>query len=498
MAAPAMHVVTDQTLTEIRQREGGKRRVVFVSGNFNVLHPGHLRLLKFAADCGDFLVVGVHDDGQPGVLVPAELRHENVQSVSWIDYAFVLREPPEEFIAKLRPAVVVKGKEYETSANPEKAAVERYGGRLIFGSGDIRFSSLDLLKQEIEHPQPSAILKPVEYRQRHRFSLSQVAEAVRQMPNLKVCVVGDTIVDEYIACDPLGMSQEDPTIVVTPISQQRFIGGAAIVASHARSLGAKVSFFSVVGADDTAGFVRERLAGYGVDARLFVDESRPTTLKQRFRVHDKTLLRVSHLRQHAIGRELMAEMLPGLQAAIADADVLLFSDFNYGCLSQPLVDALTAHGARHDTLMAADSQSSSQTGDVARFRGMSLLCPTEREARLAVHDFSSGLVVTADALLRRAHAKNVIVTLGPEGLLVQASKQNPKDWMTDRLPAFNSAPKDVAGAGDSLFTCAALALALGLDVWQSAYLGALAASCQVARVGNVPLQPDDLLGELEA
>src|SRR3954465_15857282 len=120
-------VTGDEAVLEIRRRKNGKRRVAFVSGNFNVLHPGHLRLLKFAADCADFLVVGVHDDGQAGVLVPAELRHENMQSVSWIDYSFVLRESPADFIAKLKPAVVVKGKEFESQANPEKAAVEGYG-----------------------------------------------------------------------------------------------------------------------------------------------------------------------------------------------------------------------------------------------------------------------------------------------------------------------------------------------------------------------------------
>ena len=68
--------------------------------------------------------------------------------------------------------------------------------------------------------------------------------------------MGDVIADEYISCDPLGMSEEDPTIVVTPISSKTFIGGAAIVAAHAASLGAQVQFFSVVGDDQTATFCR--------------------------------------------------------------------------------------------------------------------------------------------------------------------------------------------------------------------------------------------------
>jgi bifunctional ADP-heptose synthase (sugar kinase/adenylyltransferase) len=66
----------------------------------------------------------------------------------------------------------------------------------------------------------------------------------------------------------------------------------------------------------------------------------------------------------------------------------------------------------------------------------------------------------------------------------------------DQLPAFNSAPKDVSGAGDSLLTCASMALAVGANVWESAYLGSLAAACQVSRVGNTPLTASELMREL--
>jgi bifunctional ADP-heptose synthase (sugar kinase/adenylyltransferase) len=67
---------------------------------------------------------------------------------------------------------------------------------------------------------------------------------------------------------------------------------------------------------------------------------------------------------------------------------------------------------------------------------------------------------------------------------------------TDQVPALNTAPKDVAGAGDSLFTCTSLALCAGADIWESVYLGSLAAGCQVSRVGNTPLTAADILNEL--
>jgi bifunctional ADP-heptose synthase (sugar kinase/adenylyltransferase) len=151
--------------------------------------------------------------------------------------------------------------------------------------------------------------------------------------------------------------------------------------------------------------------------------------------------------------------------------------------------------AARNVMMAADSQASSQLSDISRFRGMTLITPTEREARLALRDFESGLVIVGEKLRAAAGAENVVITLGAEGLLIHAPQS--ESYVTDRLPAFNTAPKDVAGAGDSLFTCTALALRAGIDIWRSTYLGSLAAACQVSRVGNMPIGISDLMAEIE-
>jgi bifunctional ADP-heptose synthase (sugar kinase/adenylyltransferase) len=143
--------------------------------------------------------------------------------------------------------------------------------------------------------------------------------------------------------------------------------------------------------------------------------------------------------------------------------------------------------------MVADSQSSSQVGDISRFRGMRLITPTEYEARLALRDSTSGLVVVADTLQRKAQAEHVFVTLAAEGMLIHSAHSK---LITDQLPAFNAAPKDVSGAGDCMLISAALALVAGASIWESAYLGSVAAACQVGRVGNLPLTASEVIREL--
>ena len=476
-----------------------KQKTVFVSGYFNVLHPGHVRLLRFARECGGRLIVAVGSDRIAGnsAHVPEHLRLEGVKSNSWVDEAFIMDGSVEETIASLKPDIVVKGKEHELRFNPELAALEQYSGRLLFSSGETVFSSVDLIRKEFHESGRRTINLPLAYMERHGIQPSRMVDLLRYFAKLRVCVIGDLIIDEYITCQPLGMSQEDPTIVVTPIDTARFVGGAGIVASHAAGLGASVKFISVTGDDASGDFAQDELDAVGVKAHMLKDDNRPTTLKQRFRSKGKSLLRVSHLHQGTISIVLQEQMLTSIEGALKSADLLVFSDFNYGCLPQSLVEKVVAMAKSRSVMLAADSQSSSQVGDISRFREMDLLTPTELEARISTRNHEDGLVVLAEQVRQQSGARNILLKLGEEGLLLHAADNGKDDaWLTDRVDALNAAPRDVTGAGDGLLITSALTLASGGNIWEAGCLGSLAAAVQVGRVGNTPIQASELLQEL--
>ncbi|WP_296491760.1 PfkB family carbohydrate kinase [Phenylobacterium sp.] len=490
---PGEGVLMDQMVREIRSRASDEG-IVFVAGNFNVLHTGHLRLLRFASGLGGRLVVGVSPDGADGVTVPQANRVRDVKAIRAVREVVALDEPVVSFISRLRPEIVVKGREYRDVFNSEQEAVSAYGGRLVFSSGEARLYSSELMSPDMGRLPGSEIFKPLDFVERNRFRITDLVGIIEAFRDLNVVTIGDLIVDEYINCDPLGMSREDPTLVVTPVESRRFVGGAGVVAAHAKALGATVTFVSVSGKDEAAQFAKDQLSAAGVQLSLLTDPTRPTTLKQRYRASGKTLLRVNLLRQGSIDPDLQARLNKAAGAALQTADLLLFSDFNYGCLPQSVVEHLSARARELDVLMAADSQASSQMSDISRFRGMSLITPTEHEARLAMRDEEAGLIMIAERLQHASGAENVVVTLGGEGVLIFAPKG--RAHHTDRLPAFNRSPRDVAGAGDSFFTCTAMALRVGADIWQASYLGSLAAAWQVSHVGNTPMLAAELIREV--
>ena len=143
-------------------------------------------------------------------------------------------------------------------------------------------------------------------------------------------------------------------------------------------------------------------------------------------------------------------------------------------------------------MISADSQSSSQFGDVSRFKGANLITPTEREARLALQNYDDGLVVLADKLMAKTSAQNILLKLGSDGMIAQLAQKQDLLPHTERLDALNLNPVDVSGAGDSVLITASLALAAGATLWQASLLGSVAAFIQVGRVGNIPIRSSEI------
>ena len=128
---------------------------------------------------------------------------------------------------------------------------------------------------------------------KENVNLDEILNSINKWENAHLLVIGDTIVDQYAACEALGMSAEAPVLVVKELRTKNFNGGAAIVASHVKALGANCVFLSVIGNDENGQDLlkilkKEKLRTDGI----IIDKKRKTTVKKRVIVKNNHIVRI--------------------------------------------------------------------------------------------------------------------------------------------------------------------------------------------------------------
>ena len=466
---------------------------ILVFGKFRVVHPGHMRLFKQALDLGNKLVVGIVSNEESNQDV--EFSKTLLRNLPFIDEVIVEREA-ETLIRKVQPNIILVGAEHRDSEISRLAAVHEVGARVVYSSGETFLNTQDLVVNDNSF---SLTLKnfPVDFLKRNNIDFTRLKNIIANFQSLKVVVVGDLIVDEYVNCHTIGMSNEDPIVVNAPISSTKYIGGAGIVAAHCSALGASAHLVSIVGNDETSNWALRRLKELGVVSRIQQDSTRDTTLKQRYKNGHHTLFRLSKISSHPIDNNLHKIFQKEIFELIESADVLIFSDFSYGVLTNEVSQHIIESTQLDKLFVSADSQSSSQVGNLSKFRGVDLVCATEREARLELRNNSDGLAYIANQLRKKLNSKNVFLKLGSDGVLLDGmAKDITLEISTDRVPALNPNPLDVSGAGDSMLAISSLCFASGADIYESALISSLGSAIQVGRQGNVPITLEEITFQL--
>jgi rfaE bifunctional protein kinase chain/domain len=456
---------------------------VLVYGHFRAVHLGHLRLFEYAQSLGDSLIVAINTENKSDADI--DFSESMIKSFP-LTLEVVKFKKLQELLKRVNPDTVVRGREFRIGTDQENDLIRRLGIHLMFGSGSTHLSEADLASSRVS--EVSLRESFARYAMLKNFQANSLKKTLKNFSDLKVTVVGDLIVDEFVACQSLGMSQEDPLVVSTPIDTTRYLGGAGIVSAHCKALGASVNLVSLTGDDEAASWAEKNLAGHGVKTDLIRDRSRPTVVKQRFKHSNQTLFRLTHYRPEEAEASLQEEIYNLTLKLVGDCDLLIFSDFSYGTLHPTLVSKILDEVRNRNGLMtAADSQSSSQVGSLSKFKGVDLVTPTEHEARLELRNDVDGIAVLTQQLAESLNTNAVILKLGADGVLLGGYKDGNEIMSTDRIPSANRRAIDVSGAGDSLLAMSSLAMASGCKLHESAFLGSLTAGIQVSRRGNIPI-----------
>ena len=404
----------------------------------------------------------------------------------------------DDAIASIKPTILVLGNEFkdDTGIQTTLAKQRKQGGSVQFHAGEIHYATADLLigsERDLREQRRSLFRRAC---QRQGVDKDKLLEAIEAWGGTRLIVLGDTILDQYAACEAIGKSAEAPVVVVRELERRNFIGGAAVVAAHITALGAKCDYISVVGTDNEAELVSKELAIKGIGNGLSRDSSRPTTFKKRYVVENQKLFRVSRLEEHNLDSSVEEEIVSKLEKLAPNASGIVVSDFVYGVVTPKILKVVQDLADKYNIMLFGDLQCSSQVGSVTRFKGFSLLCPNEREARLALQDKDSGLEQISQRLLQITKSERLVMKLGPEGFIAY-DRAHSGQLRSQAFPALSVNPLDVAGAGDSLLALFATGLASGQSMMPTAALACCMSYLAVETMGNTPISANALRNSLQ-
>ena len=476
------------------------RGCVLTYGHFSTIHPGHIRYLRHARGLGEQLVVALIGDGCSNSYPFSQQERAEALGLLGIADAVLLLKADEldQAIDKLIPAILVLGNEYKDKQEiqPTIKRQRDQGGAVQFHAGETHYVTSGLLSgSERDLRQQRRLILQATASQLG-VTLQLLLNAIACWGNTRLIVLGDTIVDQYTACEAIGMSAEAPLVVVRELAHKNFIGGAAIVAAHISALGAHCDLVSVVGSDRDAELVRQELKAQGIGDCLSCDPSRPTTLKKRYLVENQKLFRVSRLEDRNLDVEIEDKVIAHLEQLAPQAQGIVVSDFVYGVVTPNILAAVQRLASEHNLSLFGDLQCSSQVGSVSRFRNFTLLCPNEREARLALQDKDIGLEQLSQRLLQITDSKRLVMKLGAEGFIAYDRLANGQ-IMSQAFPALSVNPLDVTGAGDSVLALFATGIASGQPLMSTAVLACCMAGLAVGTMGNTPITRAALYSSLE-
>jgi len=301
-----------------------------------------------------------------------------------------------------------------------------------------------------------------------------------KISRVRLLVVGDVMLDRYWFGEVNRISPEAPVPVVKVERQEERLGGAANVARNATSLGAVTALLSVVG-DDDAGRTLSRLLEEGqIDAGLHVDPELDTIVKLRVIGRQQQLLRIDF--ETPPSHEILQAKLADFERRVADADVVILSDYGKGGLTHIAEMIRIARAADKPVLVDPKGD------EWEKYAGATVITPNRGELKQVVGSWKSEaeLAVKAQRLRGELGLDALLVTRSEEGMTLFS------DGETHHQSAQAREVYDVSGAGDTVIATLAVMLAAGADWGEAIRVANVAAGIVVGKLGTAVVTRDEI------
>ncbi len=493
-------IVKVNRLVKLLGKYPRKRKIILCHGNFDVVHPGHIRHLNYAKSKADILIVSLTADkfikkGTYKPYVPENLRANNLAALEMVDYVIIDKNyKPLKNIQLIKPNFFAKGFEYSSGGLPpatleELTELKKFGGNMIFTPGDIVYSSSKLLN--LSEPKIN-ILKITDLMKKNKISFDQLISTIKKFKKIKIHVLGDTIVDTYTSTSLIGGNTKTPTPSVLFQGKTDYLGGAGIVAKHLKMAGARVKFTTVLGKDKLNKFVKKNLKQHKIVSNIIEDPIRPTTNKNTIVTGKYKMLKVDTLDNQPISEKTILKIIKLIKNDKSDA--IIFSDFRHGIFNKISIPRFCL-AIKKNIFKAADSQVATRWGNILDYKNFDLITPNEREARFSLADQDSGIGDLTRSMSYKNKYKNLILKLGEKGIFADGLEK--KIEVHFSLPSLTQNIIDNNGSGDALLAYATLTLKSSNSLVMASIIGSIAAGLECELEGNIPIRAKDVIEKIE-
>jgi rfaE bifunctional protein kinase chain/domain len=320
----------------------------------------------------------------------------------------------------------------------------------------------------------------------------KVRELQLSGPIPNILVIGDLMIDHYIIGDATRLSPEAPVPIVNVRKEFTTPGGAANVAQNLLSLGSKVSLAGITGDDADAVRLIDILEQEGINANgIFKDNTRPTTVKTRVMAGSHQLVRVDKEVTKPLSENLQKDFFTRIKSYIAEADILVLSDYNKGLFSVDLTQQLIEESNKHGKKVVIDPKGL----NYQKYNGAYIIKPNRKELAEAAKTDQivniDELQQAARVILKQTGAEYIVVTLSEQGMVIIS------ELTYKLLPVKATSVFDVTGAGDTVLATMAYFMAQGLNVEEACELANHAAAIVIRQTGSAVTTVDEILEDIE-
>ncbi|MDC0529759.1 PfkB family carbohydrate kinase [Pelagibacteraceae bacterium] len=489
---------------EIKKVKNKNLKIVHCHGVFDLIHIGHIKHFKEAKKNGDFLVVSITADkfvnkGSGRPIFNQNLRAEFLSFLTFVDSVTINEnQTSEKLISIIKPDIYFKGPDYKNNQKDrtknifkEVAAVKKFGGKVIY-SNDITFSSSNLINTYSNYfdEHQKNFLKQIS----KKYTFDFIFKKLKELEKLKVLLVGETIIDQYIFGDVLGKSGKEPHLVLNEKKSETYLGGAAAIANHLGTFCKSVNFLTLAGKEKNNLSFIKKLLRKNIDVSFFNKVNVPTIIKKRYidEVSKNKLLGVYSISDEKLKENLEKKLINCIKKNSILCDLVLVSDYGHGFISKKTSTEFNKSKIFF-SLNAQINASNRGFHSLIKYKNIDSLIINENELRHEMRDKSGNIEKMGLKLIKYLNIKKLVITRGSKGAVLIE-----KTGKAIYAPAFANKIIDKVGAGDAMLAVISLCMKIKMPSDLSLFLGSLAGATAVESIGNSSfINKDEMIRKIQ-